>query len=129
MGHALENCHVCKIGTYNRRKFKITIIMTTKARNQDLNNNVLGSIFHPQIWYHLCTEAVTPTVTYIKFLENDVMDTFFEDEPQRTIMHGNLSSPNTPEVTEAVYKHGYRVKYWVLYCPYKARCRNGLSAL
>jgi len=48
------------------------------------------------------------------------MDDFFEDEPQRTIMHDNLSSHKSPEVAEVVYKRGHYVKCQVPYRPHEA---------
>ena len=108
--HAVKNLCVRKIDNYSRGKSKVTILMAIEAGNLDLNDDVLGSTAHLRIWYHLCTDAGTSTVAYIDFLENDVMDKFFEDEPQRTIMHDNLSSHKSPEVAEAVYKGGHRVK-------------------
>ena len=49
------------------------------------------------------------------------MHKFFEDEPQRTIMHDNLSSHKSPEVAGAVYKRGHRVKCRVPYRPHEAQ--------
>ena len=65
-------------------------------------------------------DAGTSNIACIDFLENDVMDDFFEDEPQRTIMHDNLSSHKPPEVVEVVYKRGHRVKCRVPYWPHEA---------
>ena len=48
--------------------------MDIEAGNPDLNDDLLGSTAHPQIWYHLCTDAGTSTIIYIDFLENDVTD-------------------------------------------------------
>ena len=80
-GHAVKNLCVCKIGNYCRGELKVTIIMAIEAGNPDLNDDVLGSITYPRIWYHLCTDAVISTVAYINFLDNEVMDKLFEDEP------------------------------------------------
>ena len=78
-------------------------------------DDVPWSTVHPQSWYHLCRDAGASTVACINFLENDVMSKVFEDNPQRTIMHDKLSSHKSPEVAEAVYKRGHRVKCRVPY--------------
>ena len=119
-GHTVKNCRVRKLGNYGRGQFKITLIMAIEAGDPELEADKLGSVDLPRIFYHLCTDAGTSTKSYLDFLKYDVMDKFDENERQCIIMHDNLSSHKSPEVAEAVYERGHRVKSRVPYRPHEA---------
>ena len=109
-----------KVGSYGRRKYKISLIMATKTGDPGLRAEEEGSTKKPRLWFHLSTDAGTSTKSYVDFINLDLMDHFKSDEMQRTLMHHNLSSHKSDEVVDAVYNGGHKVICRVPYHPHEA---------
>ena len=119
-GHAVKNCRVRKTGNYGRGHFKITLRMAIEPGDPDIPSGEEGSLDLPRIYYHLSTDTGTTTVSYVDFLQLDVMAKFRENERQRTILHDNLTSHKSDEVASTVYAAGHRVKCRPPYRPHEA---------
>jgi transposase len=66
------------------------------------------------------TDSGTTIEGYKSFLENDVIHYFKEDEPERTMMHDNLSSHKASEIYDTIHNAGHRVICRPPYRPYEA---------
>jgi len=119
-GHAVKGARVRKVGNYGRGKKKITLIMAIEAGDPDLDPEEEGSTTNPRIWHRLSTDAGTSTENYVDFLKHDLFAFFKQDEPQRVIMHDNLSSHKSDEVVDAIYNSGHEVICRVPYRPHEA---------
>lgn len=119
-GHAVKGLRVRKAGNYSRSKQKVVVIMFIEPGDPSLPAHVEGSKERPRIWYRVSTDSGTTIEGYRSFLENDVFPYFRDDEPQRTLMHDNLSSHKAPEIYDTIYDAGHRVICRPPYRPYEA---------
>ena len=94
--------------------------MFVEPGDPSLPADTMGSKENPRIWYKISRDSDTTVEAYQTFLENDVMDHFNDDEPQRTLLHDNLFAHKADEIYEAVYSRGHRVICRPPHRPYEA---------
>jgi len=119
-GHAVRGLRVRKAGNYSRGKQKVVVIMFIEPGDPSLPPHVLGSKQRPRIWYKVTTDSGTTVEGYKSFLKDEVFPYFKDDEPERILMHDNLSSHKAGEIYDAIYDAGHRVICRPPYRPYEA---------
>lgn len=119
-GHAVRGMRVRKVGNYGRGNCKFTVIMAIEAGDPDKPASERGSVEDPRIWYRISTDAGTSIENYIDFLNEDLFRYLAPDEPQRTLMHDNLSAHKHAEVVETIYNAGHTVICRPPYRPHEA---------
>ncbi len=106
-GYALSGVRVIKKGNYSRST-KITLIASIKAGNPTLPPHIKGSRQNPRIWFRINAKPGTTTEDYRSYIQA-VMNSFPNDEPQRTFMHDNLSSHTHNSIRDSIHNKGHRV--------------------
>lgn len=119
-GHAVKGLRVRKAGHYSRGQQKVVVIMYVEPGDPSLPPHVDGSRERPRIWYRVSNDSGTTVEAYRTFLQHEVFQYFRDDEPERTMMHDNLSSHKAAEIYDTIYTAGHRVICRPPYRPYEA---------
>lgn len=119
-GHELKGVRVRKIGKYGRGEVKVTVILAIEAGDPTVPAHVDGSLQRPRIWCRAYPNQNTTTERYRGFVCNTVIGSFGPNEPQRTLMHDNLSSHKSDAVVNDVYMAGHRISPRPPYQPHIA---------
>jgi len=118
--HGVRGLRVRKGGHYGRSKNKIFVVMFIEPGDPSLGKDEKGSKQRPRIWYKVSTGSGMTIEGYKSFLEDEVLGKLRDNEPQRTLMHDNLSSHKAPEIYDTIYDAGHRVICRPPYRPFEA---------
>jgi len=106
-GHSVKNLRVRLPGNYTKST-KFTVLLGIEAGNPSLPDGQEGSVTNPRRYVEINQKPGTTGADYCDFVTGKILKSFGEDEPQRTLMHDNLSSHLDPALYDAITKAGHR---------------------
>lgn len=106
-GHAVANLRVRQPGNYTKST-KFTVLLGIEAGDPSLPDGVEGSVTNPRRYIEINQKPGTTSNDYCDFVTGKILKSFNEGEPQRTLMHDNLSSHLDPALYDAITEAGHR---------------------
>ena len=106
-GHAVKHLRVRKKGNYCRDT-KVTVILAIEPGDPDIPDGRPGSLTNPRRWFRVNLVQGTTAEEFSSFVLDDIVGSFEDNEPSRTMMWDNLNSHLDPNLYDQLFIHGHR---------------------
>ena len=106
-GHAVANLRVRQPGNYTKST-KLTVLLGIEAGDPSLPDDQEGSVAKPRRYIEVNQKPGTTSADYFDFVTEKILKSFGDNEPQRTLLHDNLSSHLDPALYDSITEAGHR---------------------